>query len=136
MTPFEQEYRWQQQQDRLNAADDQTDSGIPLHVLHSPPPPPPPEEALDLAGMTLEQVVIIAQELPSAACACDATFRPPGPKRSSCVGVNEIGGSILVQPFFGRPLPAVPLFFGLFARNSPSRARASTVPLARHQPRR
>jgi hypothetical protein len=60
MTPFEEEYSWHQEQDRLNAADDRTDSGIPLHVLHSPPPP---DDPLDLAGLTSEQIAAIAQEL-------------------------------------------------------------------------
>jgi hypothetical protein len=68
-TPFAKEHRWHKEQDRLNAAVDRTDSGIPLHALPSlrtAQAPPPCVDQLDrdyLDSLTRDQLTSLAREL-------------------------------------------------------------------------
>jgi hypothetical protein len=69
MTPFEQEYRWHQQQARLSREDNKTDSGIPLSALpncRTARIPGPEVDTLSrdfLESMSKEQLMAVAQEL-------------------------------------------------------------------------
>jgi hypothetical protein len=69
VTQFEQEYRWHQEQARLNREDERHDSGIPSHALPSVRTAQAPPLSVDelsrdyLDTLTRAQLTSLAQEL-------------------------------------------------------------------------